>query len=64
MGLMTRVKQAIGGGSNTESGRGDEEEQEGEPSHVCRSCGEEYYTDPDTEIEKCRRCGGIKVERA
>jgi nucleotide-binding universal stress UspA family protein len=33
------------------------------PSHECASCGETYYTDPDTEIEKCRRCGGTKVEK-
>lgn len=33
------------------------------PSHECASCGEVYYTDPDTDIEKCRRCGGTKVEK-
>ena len=32
------------------------------PSHVCESCGEEYFTDPETEIRTCRHCGGIKVE--
>lgn len=35
-----------------------------DPSHVCRSCGEEYYTDADVEIGTCRSCGGVKVERA
>jgi nucleotide-binding universal stress UspA family protein len=34
-----------------------------QPSHECTSCGEAYYTDPDTDIEKCRRCGGTKVEK-
>ena len=32
------------------------------PSHRCRSCGEEYFTDSETDIKKCRRCGGTKVE--
>lgn len=34
-----------------------------QPSHRCRSCGEEYFTDPDAEITNCRRCGGNKVHR-
>lgn len=39
-------------------------ETDDEPSHVCQSCGEEYYTDPTTEIAECRTCGGIRVDRA
>lgn len=35
-----------------------------DPSHVCQSCGEEYDTDPGVDIDSCRRCGGVKVERA
>ena len=34
-----------------------------QPSHRCQSCGEKYFTDADTEITECRRCGGTKVER-
>lgn len=60
MGLVSRMKQAIGGGTDTQSTREETEEQP--PSHICKSCGEEYYTNPETEIEKCRQCGGIKVE--
>lgn len=62
MGLITRAKRAISGGPDTESRDEDEEEQP--PSHICESCGEEYYTNPDTDIEKCRQCGGIKVKSA
>jgi ribosomal protein L37AE/L43A len=31
-------------------------------SHVCASCGEQYRTNPDAQINQCRKCGGIKVE--
>ncbi|WP_436912165.1 RDD family protein [Halosimplex marinum] len=34
-----------------------------DPSHVCQSCGEKYYSDPLSEISTCRNCGGIKVEK-
>lgn len=34
------------------------------PSHVCESCGEEYYADPATSIRECRNCGGVKVSAA
>ncbi|MFB6173666.1 MAG: universal stress protein [Halobacteriales archaeon] len=33
-----------------------------EPSHVCQSCGEEYFTSAEVEITTCRSCGGTKVE--
>lgn len=33
-----------------------------DPSHRCQSCGEPYYTTPEVEIQKCRQCGGTKVE--
>ncbi|WP_415379742.1 universal stress protein [Halosimplex sp. TS25] len=36
--------------------------QQRTPSHRCRSCGEEYYTDHDLDIPSCRNCGGTKVE--
>lgn len=41
----------------------DEAKPDGPPSHVCQSCGEEYYTDSEMEIDTCRECGGIKVDR-
>jgi len=44
-------------------GRGESEEDQEEPSHICASCGEQYYTDPEFEIDECRSCGGAKVER-
>ena len=50
-----------GGRGKTTGGRG---RSRGRPSHVCRSCGEEYFTDPSTEIGTCQSCGGIKVEKA
>ncbi|ERJ04584.1 UspA domain-containing protein [Halorhabdus tiamatea SARL4B] len=36
---------------------------QGDVSHVCKSCGETYRTTPSTEIDTCRSCGGIHVER-
>ena len=53
MGIISRAKRVVSGG----------ETDEGEPSHVCQSCGEEYYTDPTTEIVECRACGGVRVDR-
>lgn len=55
MGIISRAKRVVSGG---------ETDDDGEPSHVCQSCGEEYYTDPATEIEECRACGGVRVDRA
>jgi ribosomal protein L37AE/L43A len=54
MSLITKIRSAIGGGDD-----GPEE-----PTHRCRSCGEEYFATPSTTIETCRQCGGIKVEPA
>lgn len=34
------------------------------PSHVCQTCGEEYYADRNVEIRECRACGGVRVEAA
>lgn len=48
-------------------GLGGEESSDEElepPSHVCQSCGEKYFTDPDVEIRECRACGGVRVDRA
>jgi ribosomal protein L37AE/L43A len=63
MGVMTRVKRLVGGGADAEPETETETETEDrDPSHVCDSCGEEYYADPDTEIPECRECGGIRVD--
>lgn len=32
------------------------------PTHRCPSCGEEYFADPEVEINTCRNCGGTKVD--
>jgi len=66
MGLKETVTRLVGGESETD--RRADAEPEGspgpdeEPSHVCQSCGEAYYTDPEMEIGTCRECGGVKVE--
>lgn len=39
------------------------ERHRGTPSHVCDSCGEEYYLDSPVDINTCRGCGGVKVSR-
>ena len=36
----------------------------GRPSHICRSCEERYFTASSSEINTCRKCGGIKVVTA
>jgi len=45
-------------------GESPEDDTEGQPSHVCESCGEKYFTDSNVEIETCRGCGGVKIEQA
>ena len=59
MGVMTRVKRLVGGGADAKP---ETETEDRDPSHVCDSCGEEYYADPDAEIAECRACGGIRVD--
>jgi len=34
------------------------------PSHICRNCGEGYHLERASEIDTCRTCGGIRVEKA
>jgi ribosomal protein L37AE/L43A len=61
MGVISRAKRLVTGGESTaEEADADEE---GDPTHVCESCGEEYHADPATDIAKCRACGGVKVSR-
>jgi|AntRauTorcE11898_2_1112593.scaffolds.fasta_scaffold36935_2 hypothetical protein len=62
MSIKSAVQNLLGGSDDSEP---DSEEATPDelPSHVCTSCGEEYYTDPGMEIASCRECGGIKVEQ-
>lgn len=34
----------------------------GNPTYVCSTCGERYYT--EAEITECNSCGGVKIEEA
>jgi ribosomal protein L37AE/L43A len=63
MGVLGRVRRLVSGDSASEAGGADPAEAE-EPSHVCESCGETYFTDPNAEIPECRACGGVRVARA
>ena len=59
MSIKDTVQNLLGGSNDI----GEEAAPEESPSHVCESCGEEYFSDPEIEIDTCRSCGGIKVER-
>jgi ribosomal protein L37AE/L43A len=64
MPLLERITRLFGDEGEREStttGRGAVEETR-DPSHVCRSCGKEYFEDPSMNIGTCRDCGGVKVE--
>lgn len=50
-------------GSESQSEEEAEQHRDEEPSHVCQSCGEEYYSRWDGDVDTCRECGGVKVER-
>lgn len=66
-GSQMSIKDAVSrlfGGSGEPSETSEEGPETATPSHVCVSCGEEYYTDPGLEIDTCRNCGGVKVETA
>lgn len=57
------LKETVGRLFGDEAASDSETEAErGDPSHVCQSCGEEYYTTPGMNIRTCRNCGGVKVE--
>lgn len=64
MSIRETVQRLLGGDDRHDDRDENEQEQQGPPSHVCQSCGEEYYTDPDMDIQTCRGCGGVKVEPA
>lgn len=56
MGVKTLLDRLRSGESNVTN-------QQKEPSHVCRACGETFRLDPDAEIQACRGCGSDRVER-
>jgi len=61
MGVIGRAKQLVFGGGAS----GEQTDEDREPTHVCESCGEEYYAASDqVEISECRACGGVKVSSA
>jgi hypothetical protein len=66
MGVLGRVRRLVSGEPASGAGGADPEEpaEAEEPSHVCESCGETYFTDRDAEIPECRACGGVRVVRA
>jgi len=66
MPLLKRITRLFGDSGDMTGGSGrDRTSVEGvpaEPSHVCQSCGTEYFEDPSMNIRTCRNCGGVKVE--
>lgn len=62
MGVMTRVKRIVSGSKGRETAGEPDPHADEEPSHVCESCGEEYYTESGIEIPECRTCGGVRVQ--
>jgi len=56
MKVTRRLKSLFGGADGPSV-------DDADPSHVCRSCGNEFYTRPDADIATCRDCGGTKVEQ-
>ncbi|WP_436911894.1 hypothetical protein [Halosimplex marinum] len=71
MPLLKRITRLFGEEGENEDGatgratadRGSGDGSPAEPSHVCQSCGKEYFADPTMDINTCQNCGGIKVER-
>jgi len=39
------------------------DQEPGEPSHVCQTCGERFFLGEDVDIRTCRACGANRVER-
>jgi|GEM_PF-2431572 len=66
MPLLKRITRLFGDGGDTGGGaardRTSVEEVSAEPSHVCQSCGKEYFENPSMNIRTCGNCGGVKVE--
>jgi len=66
MPLLERITRLFGDGNDrtggAATGQKTVEEVSREPSHVCQSCGKEYFEDPSMNIRTCGNCGGVKVE--
>jgi ribosomal protein L37AE/L43A len=67
MPLLKRITRLFGDEGNDADGSAmDRETADREsvgPSHVCQSCGKEYFENPTMNIRTCGNCGGVKVER-
>ncbi|WP_248517186.1 hypothetical protein [Salinarchaeum laminariae] len=61
MSIKDAVQNLLGGSDDASAATAETPDEP--PTHVCQSCGEEYYSDPEMEIDTCRSCGGIKIER-
>ncbi|QLH78075.1 hypothetical protein HZS55_12525 [Halosimplex rubrum] len=67
MPLLKRITRLFGDGGDSADGSATGREAVGRksvgPSHVCQSCGKEYFENPSMNIRTCGNCGGVKVER-
>jgi len=62
MPLLKRITRLFGDERDAPEGPTVDRESVG-PSHVCQSCGKEYFENPTMNIRTCGNCGGVKVER-
>lgn len=62
MPLLKRITRLFGDEGDAADGTAVGRESVG-PSHVCQSCGKEYFENPTMNIRMCGNCGGVKVER-
>jgi len=60
--LLGRDGKRSGGSAGGRSSNRGRSRHRRAPSHICQSCGEEYFTDRSVEIDSCRRCGGVRVD--
>lgn len=61
LGILLYVLLGRDGGTEDARTRTRPDRGTGKISHRCQSCGEKYYA-PNSDINTCRSCGGIKVE--
>lgn len=61
MSIKDTVQNLLGGSDDADETSTETPDEP--PTHRCESCGEEYYADPEMEIDTCRSCGGVKIER-
>ncbi|WP_415378947.1 hypothetical protein [Halosimplex sp. TS25] len=62
LGILLYALLGRDGGTEDDRTRSVPDRGTGKISHRCQSCGEKYYA-PDSDINTCRSCGGIRVER-